>query len=156
MRRRRSNFAERIARGFGRGCEKIGILIAMAAIIGKCLLDSGGAARIVGAIRTKMGEARAPAAFTASGFVLVRLAPGLGRSGHALSDVGVADLVVFAVVVVFALGLGRSWHALSGVGVTDLVGFAVRVKSALGRRRAVVLSDAVFWLPNLSVRDCEL
>src|SRR5688572_2505929 len=34
---------ERVALEFGNTCSKIGIIIAMAAIIGKCLLESGGA-----------------------------------------------------------------------------------------------------------------
>jgi GntP family gluconate:H+ symporter len=64
------NFAQRVATGFGIGCSKVGIVIAMAAIIGKCLLDSGGAERIVLALRRAFGEKRTPAAFTVSGFVL--------------------------------------------------------------------------------------
>ena len=38
---------ERVATGFGSTCAKIGILIALASIVGKCLLDSGAADRIV-------------------------------------------------------------------------------------------------------------
>jgi GntP family gluconate:H+ symporter len=64
------NFSQRVAMGFGIGCSKVGIVIAMAAIIGKCLLDSGGAERIVLALRRAFGEERTPAAFTVSGFVL--------------------------------------------------------------------------------------
>src|SRR5687767_15495249 len=41
---------ERVATEFGNTCAKIGILIAMAAIIGKCLLESGAAERIVRSI----------------------------------------------------------------------------------------------------------
>ncbi len=62
--------AERVADGFGTGCAKIGILIAMAAIIGKCLLESGAAERIVLSLRRLLGEKGTPAAFTASGFLL--------------------------------------------------------------------------------------
>ena len=40
-------FVFRVTEGFGAGAAKIGILIAMAAIIGKCLLESGAAERIV-------------------------------------------------------------------------------------------------------------
>jgi len=60
----------RLATKFGETCGKIGILIAMAAIIGKCLLDSGAADRIVRSIVGLFGEPRAPIAFTASGFFL--------------------------------------------------------------------------------------
>ena len=49
---------------------KIAILIAMAAIIGKCLLDSGAADRIVRTALNIVGEKRAPIAFIGSGFTL--------------------------------------------------------------------------------------
>lgn len=61
---------KRVAQGFGVACGKIGILIAMAAIIGKCLLDSGGADRIVRSCLKLVGEKRAPLAFLGSGFTL--------------------------------------------------------------------------------------
>ena len=41
------SLGERVAIGFGNTCEKIGLLIVLASIIGKCLLDSGAAERIV-------------------------------------------------------------------------------------------------------------
>ncbi len=61
---------ERIATAFGNTAAKIGILIAMAAIIGTCLLRSGAADRIVRAALRLFGEKRAPAAFLSSGFTL--------------------------------------------------------------------------------------
>lgn len=61
---------KRVANGFGVACGKIGILIAMAAIIGKCLLDSGAADRIVRSSLKLVGEKRAPFAFLGSGFTL--------------------------------------------------------------------------------------
>ncbi len=39
--------AERVAQGFGRTVGQIGIVIAMASVIGICLLESAGADRIV-------------------------------------------------------------------------------------------------------------
>ena len=60
----------RVAQGFGDTCTKIGILIAMAAIIGKCLLDSGAADRIVRTALGWFGEKGAPFAFLTSGFTL--------------------------------------------------------------------------------------
>lgn len=60
----------RIAAGFGSTCGSIGILIALAGIIGKCLLDSGAADRIVRTMLRRFGEARAPSAFMLSGFLL--------------------------------------------------------------------------------------
>lgn len=60
----------RVAEGFGKTCISIGILIAMASIIGKCLLDSGAADKIVRSTLRLVGEPRAPAAFIGSGFLL--------------------------------------------------------------------------------------
>lgn len=60
----------RIADGFGRTCAGIGVLIAMAAIVGKCLLDSGAADRVVRTALRWTGEPGAPVAFTFSGFLL--------------------------------------------------------------------------------------
>lgn len=62
--------AERVAAGFGSTAGKIGILIAMASIIGKCLLDSGAADRIVRSTLSWFGERFAPLAFVFSGFLL--------------------------------------------------------------------------------------
>ncbi len=60
----------RVAEGFGDTCMKIGILIAMAAIIGTCLLESGAADRIVRTALNWFGERAAPLAFMLSGFTL--------------------------------------------------------------------------------------
>jgi gluconate:H+ symporter, GntP family len=61
---------ERVAREFGKTAGNIGILIAMAAVIGKCLLESGAADRIVRTALRLFGEPRAPFAFLGSGFLL--------------------------------------------------------------------------------------
>jgi len=61
---------QRVAVGFGATCKGIGILIAMASIIGICLLDSGSADRIVRFTLKMVGQARAPIAFVLSGFTL--------------------------------------------------------------------------------------
>ena len=61
---------ERIATEFGNTCAKIGILIAMAAIIGKCLLESGAAERIIRSILRLTGIGKAPIAFLTSSFFL--------------------------------------------------------------------------------------
>jgi len=60
----------RVAREFGSSAGKIGIVIAMAAVIGKCLMDSGAADKIVRSFLRVLGEKRASVALTASGFVL--------------------------------------------------------------------------------------
>ena len=61
---------KRVANGFGSMCGKIGILIAMASIIGKCLLDSGAADKIVRTLLKLFGEARASVSFVGSSFLL--------------------------------------------------------------------------------------
>lgn len=61
---------ERIAAAFGNTVAEIGILIAFAAVIGMCLLDSGAADRIVRSALKLVGERGAPVAFTGSGFLL--------------------------------------------------------------------------------------
>ncbi len=60
----------RVTGAFGKACGSLGILIAMAAIIGKCLSESGGAERIIRSALGLLGEKRAPLAFTGSGFLL--------------------------------------------------------------------------------------
>jgi GntP family gluconate:H+ symporter len=60
----------RVAEAFGGAAGKIGIVIALAAVIGKCLMDSGAADRIVRAFLRVLGEGRASVALMGSGFVL--------------------------------------------------------------------------------------
>jgi GntP family gluconate:H+ symporter len=60
----------RIASAFGDTVGSIGLLIAFAAVIGMCLLDSGGADRIVRSALSLVGERGAPLAFAFCGFLL--------------------------------------------------------------------------------------
>ena len=60
----------RVASEFGNTAAKIGILIAMAAIIGKCLLESGGAERIIRSMLRLTGVKKAPMAFLAGSFFI--------------------------------------------------------------------------------------
>ncbi|AEI47626.1 GntP family permease [Runella slithyformis] len=64
------SIGERIATEFGNTCAKIGILIAMAAIIGKSMLDSGSAEKIVRAMLKLTGVKKAPIGFILSSFFL--------------------------------------------------------------------------------------
>ncbi len=61
---------ERVATAFGNTCAKIGILIAMASIIGGCLLKSGAAERIVRSALRLFGKKNAPLGFLSSSFTL--------------------------------------------------------------------------------------
>lgn len=59
-----------LADGFASTFQRLGIPVAMAAIIGLCLLQSGTATRLVAAIMSLLGERGTGPALTASGFVL--------------------------------------------------------------------------------------
>jgi GntP family gluconate:H+ symporter len=60
----------RVAEAFGRTAGNIGIVIALAAIIGKAMMESGAADRVVKAFLAALGEKRASTALASSGFVL--------------------------------------------------------------------------------------
>ena len=64
------SIGERIGTEFGNTCTKIGILIAMAAIIGKAMLDSGAAEKIIRAMLNVTGIKNAPIGFILSSFFL--------------------------------------------------------------------------------------
>jgi gluconate:H+ symporter, GntP family len=64
------SIGERIATEFGNTCAKIGILIAMSAIIGKAMLESGAAERIIRAMLRLTGTEKAPIGFLISSFFL--------------------------------------------------------------------------------------
>ncbi len=61
---------QRVAEGFGRTALDIGILIAMASILGTCLMAARGAERIVQSMQRAIGVQRTPLAFLGSGFLL--------------------------------------------------------------------------------------
>ena len=60
----------RVAMGFGETAKNVGILIAMAAIIGQTLLESGAAERVIVSMRRVLGDKRTPLAFVLGGFLL--------------------------------------------------------------------------------------
>jgi GntP family gluconate:H+ symporter len=60
----------RVAEAFGNTAGSIGIVIALAVVIGKCMMDSGAADRIVRGFLSVLGEKRSSTALMASGFVL--------------------------------------------------------------------------------------
>jgi len=60
----------RVAEGFGRTAGSIGVVIALAAIAGKAMMDSGAADRIVKAFLALLGEKRGATALCATGYVL--------------------------------------------------------------------------------------
>ncbi|PQO45827.1 GntP family permease [Blastopirellula marina] len=66
----KSSPSSRVANASGQTFGKIGVLIAMASIIGQCLLSSGAAERIVQGIRQSLGEQWTTLAFVISSFIL--------------------------------------------------------------------------------------
>lgn len=64
------NAIDRVAKAFGGTCGGIGIVIALAAVIGTCMMDSGAADRVVRAFMNLLGEERSPWALMGSGYVL--------------------------------------------------------------------------------------
>jgi len=60
----------RVATAFGSTAGGIGIVIALAVVIGKCMCDSGAADRIVSGFLALLGEKRSAWALMASGYVL--------------------------------------------------------------------------------------
>ena len=64
------SLGQRITRGFGNTCERVGLLILLASFTGKCLLQSGAAERIVRSFTKMFGERKAPVSFMLSSFIL--------------------------------------------------------------------------------------
>ncbi len=60
----------RVTGAFGNTCGNIAIVIALAAVVGTCMMDSGAADRIVRGFMRLLGEKRAPWALMGSGYVL--------------------------------------------------------------------------------------
>ncbi len=59
-----------VAASFGRVCGGIGIVIALAAVVGQCLMESGAADKIVRALQRMMGRANPAFSMVASGYIL--------------------------------------------------------------------------------------
>ena len=66
----KASIGERVSTEFGSTAGRLGILIAMAAIIGKCLLESGAAEKIIRSLLRLTGIRKAPVAFLASSFFI--------------------------------------------------------------------------------------
>ncbi|QDV23695.1 GntP family permease [Aureliella helgolandensis] len=65
-----TGLGSQLAEGFAKTFRKLGIPVTMAAIVGVCLLESGAAARLVGAVVWLFGVKGTNVALTFSGFVL--------------------------------------------------------------------------------------
>ena len=87
---------QRLSAGFGKTAGSIGLIVALAAVIGQCLLHSGAADTIVRRTLAVTGESGAPAAFVGSGFLL-----------------GIP--VFFDTVFYLMIPLGKALHRRTGV-----------------------------------------
>ena len=92
----------RVAVEFGRTAGKIGVVIALAAVIGRCLIDSGAADRIVRMFLRLLGEKRCAVSLMSSGFVL-------------------SIPVFFDTVFYLLLPLARSMHRRTGKSYVLLI-----------------------------------
>jgi GntP family gluconate:H+ symporter len=64
------NQVNRVAFAFGESAGKIGVVIALAAVIGQCMMESGAADRVVRFFLSLFGQRRASIALMGSGYVL--------------------------------------------------------------------------------------
>jgi GntP family gluconate:H+ symporter len=92
----------RVAVEFGGTAGKIGVVIALAAVIGRCLIDSGAADRIVRMFLRLLGEKRCAVSLMSSGFIL-------------------SIPVFFDTVFYLLLPLARSMHRRTGKSYVLLI-----------------------------------
>ncbi|MFO7903952.1 MAG: GntP family permease [Planctomycetota bacterium] len=163
----------RVAVAFGESAGEIGIVIALAAVIGKCMLDSGAADRIVQGFLRLFGQNRAPVALMGSGFFLAipvffdtvfyLLVP-LARSLHRKTGVHYL-LYVLAIAVggaithtlvpptpgplIMATQLEFDW------GVMMLTGIIVALPAALAGLGFAMLVDRLMPVPMRSIGMAE-
>lgn len=139
----------RVAEAFGAATGNIGIVIALAVVIGKCMMDSGAADRIVRAFLDLLGEKRVSIALMSSGFVLsipvffdtvfYLLVP-LGRSAYKRTGrhyvryivaIAAGAAVTHSLVPPTPGPLLMAQNLGVDVGVMILVGFVVAIPTAI-------------------------
>ena len=154
---------QRVANAFGTAAGNIAIVIALAAIIGKCMLDSGAADRVVRTFLQVLGAKRAPLALLASGFLLaipvffdtvfyllVPLARSLYRStgrNYLLYVLAIAGggAITHTLVPPTPGPLLMAANLNIDVGVMILVGLAVAAPAAVASLIFAILADR--WAP---------
>jgi GntP family gluconate:H+ symporter len=157
-----SDRISRVALAFGTTAGKIGIVIALAAVIGRCLIDSGAADRIVRLFLKIFGEKRCPVSLMSSGFVLsipvffdtvfYLLLP-LARSMHRRTGKRY-------VMLILAMGAGASiTHSLvpptpGPLVIADSLGIDLGIMICIGLLlaacTAVVMMFFIQWLSRLN------
>ncbi|OHB79547.1 MAG: hypothetical protein A2W31_07305 [Planctomycetes bacterium RBG_16_64_10] len=104
-----------VAESFGNAAGKIGIVIAMAAVIGKCLMESGAADRLVRGLLSLFGPRRAWLALLLSGYLL---------SIPVFFDTVFYLLVPLAITLCLRLGQDYVWSILAiaaGAAITHVL-----------------------------------
>ncbi len=140
----------RVASAFGDSAGKIAIVIALAAIIGECMMRSGAADRIVQAFLRVLGVERAPWALMSSGFflavpvffdtvfyLLVPLARSLYRKTHqnyllSILAIAAGGAITHTLVPPTPGPLLMAANLNIDVGVMILVGGMVAIPAAVG------------------------
>jgi gluconate:H+ symporter, GntP family len=168
----------RVALAFGNTCGKIGILIALASIIGKCLLETGAAEKITRSAVKLSGQKYAPLSFMGSSFLvstpvffdtvfylMVPLARAMGvksRKSYSLYIMAICAGGVMAhslvpptpgpLFVASELGVNIGMMILMGI-IVGLICASVGLVYAtwLNKRRPVPLRDTI----DTSVEDLE-
>lgn len=139
----------RVGTALGGVAGKISLVIACAAVIGKCMMDSGAADRIVRALLNLFGEKRAPAALASSGMALsipvffdtvfYLLIP-LARTLHAstkknyllyVMSIGMGAAATHTLVPPTPGPLAMAENLNFDIGVMMLAGFAVSLPCAI-------------------------
>ena len=163
----------RVAGAFGGSAGGIAIVIALAAIIGKCMMDSGAADRVVRAFVNLLGEARASLALMASGFVLAvpvffdtvfyLLVP-LARSLHRKTNknylkyilsIGAGAAITHTLVPPTPGPLLMAANLNIDVGMMILVGALVAAPAALVGVIAAAIMDRMQPVPMRSIAGQE-
>jgi GntP family gluconate:H+ symporter len=155
----------RVADAFGDAAAKIGIVIALAAVIGKCLMDSGAADRIVRSFLKVLGEKRASWALMGSGFVLsvpvffdtvfyllVPLARSLWRRTHRnyvlyVTAIGCGAAITHTLVPPTPGPLAMAGYLDVKLGVMIMMGVLVGLPTALVGLVACQLMNRIFKIP---------
>lgn len=162
-----------VVNGFGGTAKSIGIVIAMAAIIGKCMLDSGAADRIVRSAVSVTGEKKASFGLMLSGFVLAipvffdtvfyLLVP-LARSLHRrtnkhylryLMAIATGGAITHTLVPPTPGPLLVSAILGVDIGVMMLIGTAVAIPSAIAGLTYSVIADRMMPVPMRPLGSSE-
>ncbi|MED5287049.1 MAG: SLC13 family permease [Planctomycetota bacterium] len=160
--------SSRVATSSGSTAGGIAIVIALAAVIGKCMLDSGAADRIVRAFLNLFGEKRSPIALLGSGFVLaipvffdtvfyllVPLARSLFRRTHKnylkyILAIGAGGAITHTLVPPTPGPLLMASNLNIDVGLMILIGLLVALPAAAAGLLFAQIADRVMPIPMRS------